>query len=131
MPRREVGKKKDLLGGLVPSRGSLNHSAIAKARIQKAGMRISVPENAKAAKKEGGKGEVAFSLFGALKGLFGFLNDKIDARIPIFDEKKGNVKLATNKTTNVTVADNKNTVNLEVRGKKTTLQVNERSPMEI
>ena len=130
MPRQEVEKKK-VLGGAVPIREPMDRTAIAKARIQKRGLRVSIPENKKAAKKEGGKAEVAFSLFSLLKGLFSFLNEKLGVGIPAFDEKKGNVKIATNRLSNVTVADNKNTVTLDVRGKSTTCQVNDKAPMEI
>ena|GEM_PF-6994337 len=129
MPKREV-EKKSKIKGLVPSL-EIDRAAIAKARIQKRGLRVPVPENAKAAKKEGGRAEAAFSLFGALKGFFSFLNEKVGINFPEFDEKKGNVKLATNRSTNVTVADNKNSVTLDVSGKTTTCKVNDQAPVKV
>ena len=123
-------KKKSKIRGLVPSL-EIDRTAIAKARIQRRGLRVSVPENAKAAKREGGRAEAAFSLFGALRGIFGFLNEKVGAKIPVFDEKKGNVKLATNRSTNITVADNKNSVTLDVSGRTTICKVNDQSPVKI
>ena len=130
MHEREV-KKKAALGRVIPTRKLVDRAAVAKARILRRGLRIPVPENAKVAKKEGGKAEVAFSLFGALMGLFSFMNEKLGAGIPAFDEKKGNVKIATNRINNVTIADNRNTVTLDVGGRSTTCKVNKQAPIKL
>ena len=128
MPERKI-KERGSFGRTVPTKKRPEPPHIsAGIRREK---RVSVPENKRDAKREGGVGMVAFSLFNALKGFFGFLNEKLDAGIPVFDEKKGNVKIASKGVADVTVADNRNNVTLNLSGKKTRCQVNDRPPIEV
>ncbi len=129
MPSKEKVKKKRL--GVVPARAKISLSELARARIQKMGLRFAVAPNAKTAKKRGKKSEAAFSLFGALKGFFSFLNSKLGAGIPEFNAEDGNVKLATNRMTNVTVVNDRDEVSLDLRGKKTVYKVNNNPPVEV
>lgn len=131
MPSREIEKKKEK-GDLrvVPAKSAAVPEAVL-ARIRRVGLRIAVPENKKLAKKKGKKAEVAFSIFSVLSDIFSFLNDRMGAGIPHFDSEDGNVKIATNKVTNVTVANDKNSVSVELGGKRTVVQVDGKAPLEV